>query len=49
MVITCDQGTTFTVENNIVTITKHDQPVNVIPLADLKEFADLLEEDDEDE
>jgi hypothetical protein len=47
MIITTDGGTTFTVKNNVVTITHEGQPECSIPLADLREFADLLEPDDE--
>jgi hypothetical protein len=51
LTITTDGGTTFTVRNNVVTITREGQPECSIPLADIKEFADLLEvePDDDDE
>ena len=52
MIITTEQGTTFGVKNNVVTITRTDQPECSIPLADLREFVGVyfdLSEVDEDE
>jgi hypothetical protein len=42
MIITTEGGTTFHVANGVVTITRGDQPECSIPLADLREFAELI-------
>ncbi len=51
LTITTDGGTTFDVRDKQVTITRHDQPVCVVPLADLQEFLGLyqIEEDEDDD
>ena len=41
-------GTTFTVSTDQVTITRHDQPDCVIPLADLEEFVRVYYDADAD-
>jgi len=45
MKFTTDGGTTFTVDDEQVTITRSDQPECTIPLADLREFLELLDEE----
>ncbi len=51
MIISTDGGTTFHVRDKQVTITRHDQPVCIVPLADLQEFLGLyeIEEDEGDD
>jgi hypothetical protein len=56
MIISTEQGTVFSIKNNVVTITRAEQPECSIPLADLREFvgvyfdlSEVNEDEDEDE
>ncbi len=48
MKLTTDGGTTFIIDGDEVTITRSDQPECTIPLADLREFLELLDEEIEE-
>jgi hypothetical protein len=43
LTITTDGGTTFDINEKLVTIRRSDQPIIVVPLADLREFLGLLD------
>jgi hypothetical protein len=49
LTITTDGGTTFDINEKLVTIRRSDQPMMVVPLADLREFMGLIDLEDDDD